>query len=221
MDCRRRDVSELFRPLSVSETAGGKIFFGVEIPNTQAARSLAQSIMTLGGDAENYCDDGTADVEETRQPYLQAKVIPMAYVGEIRAFFSLVLPEGWLEMDGSTYNQVDYPELYDAISPNLKGGGVFVLPSMFDNYLSAGPNADLSVGQVAGSNDRTLSVANLPPHSHSYNVLSIIPGPALQAGAGATYVGQPLTTGSTGSGTAFDVRSRRVYAKWACYAGAG
>lgn len=120
------------------------------------------------------------------------------------------LPAGFLKLDGSTYDKDDYPELYDVLPDAIKTATQFTLPDLVDAFPY---HVDLasSAGVVAGSNDLTLTVAQLPEHTHTYTppVASIDVETPTTPIPGVT-VGAPTATGSTGSGDTIDRRPLRA-----------
>lgn len=128
-------------------------------------------------------------------------------------------PTGWLLLDGSTYAQDDYPELFAVLDDILKSGTDFTLPDASDAFVY-GVQAKADAGQVEGDNVLNLTVGQLPAHSHTYTppVLTVsaetpvIPIPT--AGIGA-----PIATGTTGSGDDIDRRPLRFGLIFAVFAG--
>lgn len=121
-------------------------------------------------------------------------------IGQI-AFFLGSLPPGWLPLDGSTYDQDDFPELAQQLDSQYLSGSQFTLPSIQGSFLLAASN-DFALGDTGGAVTHTLTVEEIPSHTHTYtppveNVDLEAPGAPdiLAAGLGA-----PTTTGSTGSG---------------------
>ena len=128
-------------------------------------------------------------------------------------------PDGWLLLDGSTYDGGDYPELFDVLDAALKSGSNFTLPDTTGSF-AFGVLAKADAGQVTGSNILNLTVGQLPAHTHTYTppVLTVnaetpvIPIPT----AG---IGSPIATGSTGSGDDIDKRPERFGLIFAVFAG--
>lgn len=123
-------------------------------------------------------------------------------IGTVAQFMGS-LPDGWLEMDGSTYDEVDYPELYAFLDTVFKNeiAETFTLPDI-DGSVVVGIGTGVGLGDTGGASSVALSVAEMPVHNHSYvpPVLNIdLEGPGvpdiLAAGVGA-----PTVTGDTGSG---------------------
>ncbi len=128
-------------------------------------------------------------------------------------------PPGWLLLDGSTYASADYPELSDLLPAHLISGSDFILPDVENAFPFGVVDKDDSAG-VDGSNDLTLSIAQLPAHTHTYTPPTltinaetpVVPIPT--AGIGA-----PIATGSTGSGDSIDKRPLRFGLVYAVFAG--
>ncbi|MBN2752087.1 MAG: tail fiber protein [Rhodospirillaceae bacterium] len=99
-----------------------------------------------------------------------------AFIGEIRTFPYNYTPEGWLLCDGSTYRIQEYSPLFAVIGITYGGDGrhFFNVPNLLgQSALGAGsggiaPNmpTSIAVGSHYGSNTTTLSLAQMPPHTH-------------------------------------------------------
>lgn len=130
-------------------------------------------------------------------------------------------PAGWLILDGSTYAIADYPELSDLLPAHLISGANFTLPDVEGAFPFGVVEAD-DAAAVAGSNVLTLTVGQLPAHTHTYTPPTltidaetpVVPIPT--AGIGA-----PTATGSTGSGDDIDKRPLRFGLVFAVFAGRG
>jgi microcystin-dependent protein len=128
-------------------------------------------------------------------------------------------PDGWLLLDGSTYTQGDYPELFAVLDDVLKSGSDFTLPDALNAY-TYGVNAVADAGQVEGSNVLNLTVGQLPSHTHDY----VPPVPAATVGGAgpplpSTQAGAAVPTTSAGSGDDIDVRPLGFGLLYAVFAG--
>ena len=128
-------------------------------------------------------------------------------------------PSGWLLLDGSTYAITDYPELSALLPAHLITGPNFTLPDVSYAFPQAVQDED-DAGAVVGSNVLTLTVGQLPPHSHTYTP------PALTIDAETPVVpiptagiGSPTATGDTGDGDDIDIRPKRFGLVYAVFAG--
>lgn len=148
---------------------------------------------------------------------------PVGFV-DIYAGLIATIPEGWMLCDGSTVNDTDYPELYAVIGNQYGGtdGNAFLLPNMLGRVPigarqddpDVGSNLSYGLNQIVGTESVSLSLSNIPAHTHSYVTNNFEGGTT----TGATYTtgGQDwrtATTGSAGSGTSHENRqpSRGLY----------
>lgn len=122
--------------------------------------------------------DGNLTPEETAQifkrMYLDIQEERDCMIGEIRAFLRSELPVGILPCDGSTFERVDYPRLYELIPPAFHlDADHFRTPDLRRRGLfgsgDSGEFGDIDLGDFAGSESQTLEVANLAEHTHTTN----------------------------------------------------
>lgn len=119
-------------------------------------------------------------------------------LGVIVPVYLETLPTTMLLCDGSVYNKVDYPQLWELLPLASKDATSFTLPDLRSKFL-LGASVDYLAGSSGGEADVTLTVAEMPSHTHSYflptfniDVESVgVPDP--------TGVGQPALSQSTGS----------------------
>jgi len=84
----------------------------------------------------------TGSAQTPKRPITPASQPPSStpaavYAGEIRAFAGPIPPKGWLVCDGREFNEIDYPELYNAIG-DLWGSsapGKFKIPDLRGLFL--------------------------------------------------------------------------------------
>lgn len=90
-------------------------------------------------------------------------------VGDIKETASDDIPAGWLLCDGGQYTVDNQPALFAKIGYKYGGAdGVFNVPNYVDK-LRMGAGSIVALGETAGATDVTLTVANLPAHSHTVN----------------------------------------------------
>jgi len=96
-------------------------------------------------------------------------------VGSIVIFSGKSDPNGWLICDGRSVSQSTYSNLYAIIGTNYgtgAGAASFNIPN-FINFFPVGSTAtgslSVSSSYTKGSNSYTLTVANLPSHTHTGN----------------------------------------------------
>lgn len=139
-------------------------------------------------------------------------------VGVVFSFLR-ALPSGWLALDGSTYAQVDYPELAAVLPDGLKSGGNFTLPDCAETF-PYGVADSAGSGVVAGSNSLVLTTGQLPAHTHNY--IPPVPAPTI-GGAGpplpSVQAGATIPTTSVGAGDSVDKRPQRFGVVFAVFAG--
>lgn len=132
--------------------------------------------------------------------------VPTVPIGSVIAFVGNVIPDYALLCDGAAYSRVDYPDLY-SILPNtmILNANTFLTPDLTDRF-PRGTNDIANVNTPGGDDEFTLSVSNLPPHSHQVPFLQ--PSPVLfgEAPAGNflrfNVAAPTFATQNTGSGTA-------------------
>lgn len=170
----------------------------------------------------NYEQFGTATPDETadffQQIYQDFLMSQCAYIGEIRPFTFSPVPAGWLLLDGAAVNVTDYPGLAAVVPGAWVSGGNINLPDMIGRGI-VGSGTGYTLGDVGGEENHTLTVDEIPPHTHSYEVAVLtadikgeLPAPALDALA-------PSSTGSTGGGDPHNNMPPYLVVNWAIYAG--
>jgi microcystin-dependent protein len=101
-----------------------------------------------------------------------------AYMGTIVAFGFDFTPKGWLPCNGQLISITSNSALYSLLGTYYGGDGVqnFALPNLQGRVgVSQGQGPGLSpvvLGQVGGSAAVSISVANLPAHSHGLSTAS-------------------------------------------------
>lgn len=171
--------------------------------------------------AENWEQFGTATPDESSSFFLEffsEYLMTNCNVGEIRPFVFSLLPPGWLALDGTAIDEDDYPALAARVPSSWLSGGNINLPDMTGRGL-VGEGSGYSLGDAGGEEEHTLTTAEIPAHTHSYEVSVLtadivgeLPSPALDALA-------PATTGSTGGGGAHNNMPPYLVITWGIYAG--
>jgi hypothetical protein len=129
-------------------------------------------------------------------------------------------PAGWLLLDGSTYVSADYPELSALLPLHLISGSNFILPDV-ENAFPFGVLDEDDSSLVVGSNLRSLTVAQLPAHNHTYTP-PVVDIDVKTVGAPTPYgarLGSPIATGDTGDGDDVDIRPKRFGLVYAVFSG--
>jgi microcystin-dependent protein len=92
------------------------------------------------------------------------------FVGEIRCFPFNFAPAGWVVADGSLMQIALFPALFSLIGTTYGGDGrtTFGLPDLRGRVIISSSQAGLGdVGVQGGSDTTTLTVAQMPAHSHT------------------------------------------------------
>lgn len=129
------------------------------------------------------------------------------YVGEIRMFSGNFAPRGWALCDGSLLPISQYTALYALIDTTYGGDGRtnFALPDLRGRLaVHKGTNpqtgTNFSLGQSAGTEQVTLTVNQLPVHTHTALAQAPTAGTA-QSPAGAVWAESALGPYGAGPGT--------------------
>ena len=89
------------------------------------------------------------------------------YVGEIRMFGGNFAPLGWMFCNGQLLSIAEYEALYSLIGTTYGGDGqvTFALPDL-RGRLPIHQAPSYALGQAAGVESVTLTVAQIPAHTH-------------------------------------------------------
>lgn len=119
------------------------------------ARSIAGVLETLGLVINDTTEGGGAP------PYRE--------VGEIIMFGASTPPTGWLACDGAAVSRTDYSDLFAVIATTYgvgDGSTTFNLPDMGARF-PVGVGTGHALASTGGSASTTLSVGQLPSHTHT------------------------------------------------------
>ena len=117
------------------------------------------------------------------------------YVGEIRMFAGNFAPNGWMFCEGQTLPISENETLFNLIGTTYGGDGqeTFNLPNLASRvpiHAGTGPDGTTyQLGEMAGTEQETLTVQQIPNHTHPFTV-STNPGEQ-NAPAGAVLAASP------------------------------
>jgi microcystin-dependent protein len=87
-------------------------------------------------------------------------------VGTVISYTNETLPSGWLKCDGTELLRSGYPDLFAVLGTKYGGTATtFKLPDMRSKTI-IGSGQNRSIGDVGGSETHTLTINEIPSHSH-------------------------------------------------------
>lgn len=172
-------------------------------PDTLALIGAALDLMTSRYNWFDSSDDTTWDEIEAVVGQAYNEVWKNMLVGSV-VWIAGDAPDGTLYCDGTSYERSLYPALYAALdAAYILDADNFRVPDLRGVFLR-GSSSSLSIGDVGGEAEHTLTEAEMPTHSHTYvpptiNVDIEAPGVPDPVAAG---LGLPTQTGNAGGGIA-------------------
>lgn len=100
--------------------------------------------------------------------------MPEPYIGEIRMFAGSFAPNGWMTCEGQTLPISQNDALFTLIGTTYGGDGqeTFNLPNLASRvpvHMGTGPDGtNYTLGEQAGSEEVTLTVQQIPNHTHPW-----------------------------------------------------
>jgi len=115
--------------------------------------------------------------------------------------YAATIPDKWQVADGHILNVDDYPELYAALPHDIydNGNGTFDVPDLRSQFLY-GAGVDENVADEGGEASVTLTIAQLPAHTHTIAKASAQASQNARAPQGNNTALADQNTGSAGSG---------------------
>ena len=105
--------------------------------------------------------------------------MPEPYVGEIRMFGGNFAPNGWMFCEGQTLPIAENEVLFQLIGTTYGGDGqeTFVLPNLASRvpiHMGTGPDGTTyQLGEAAGTEQETLTVQQIPSHTHPLTAAAV------------------------------------------------
>ena len=106
--------------------------------------------------------------------------MPEPFVGEIRMFAGNFAPNGWMFCEGATLAIAENEVLFQLIGTTYGGDGeeTFNLPNLASRvpiHMGTGPDGtNYQLGEAAGTESVTLSVQQIPNHSHPFTASTAV-----------------------------------------------
>ena len=111
--------------------------------------------------------DEQFNVLEHRIASIYDKIYGGFMIGTIQAIATQDLPVNMLLCDGGSYARVDYPVLYERLDASyITDANNFVVPDLRGRFI-IGASLDYPVATTGGSDEITLSIDNMPSHTHT------------------------------------------------------
>lgn len=137
---------------------------------------------------------------------------PSAPVGSMYDWPAATAPDGWLLCQGQEVSRTTYTDLFTLIGITFGAGNgstTFNLPDT-RGRVAVGVSSDTefnALGKTFGTKTHTLTVAQIPSHSHrQYVTASAAPGPGIRTSwtgdSSSSAYDQGIDTGATGGGGA-------------------
>lgn len=181
--------------------------------------------------------DGNAVKVKEHTTALQAASAALAPIGAVVPFWGLQEPAGWLLCKGQAVSRATYKELFDVIGTRSGAGNgstTFNVPDLRESLIyGVGDSGSFTqtMGAAVGEKTHTLTLAEMPSHSHplstnnqahsfAWGASGSVHIPVSAVGGAATgnqlytQQGPWNATAATGGGQAFPVRPRGVVANY-------
>jgi len=150
----------------------------IKIPAQSDWLELVSGALAVLNKPYNFELFGTASVEETTQFFEKMFIdytdsTDFCMIGSIFPFMTVDPPANCLVCDGTTYNRVDYPDLYAKLdSAFIVDTDSFIVPDMRGRVpVGAGDGGagltDRPVGAIGGEETHLLTVEELAAHAHT------------------------------------------------------
>ena len=161
------------------------------VPDAELGRGVAGGVAAL---------DGAGKVPAAQLP---PQAVPVLWKpGNLKAHAGAAVEAGWLLADGRAVSRNAYGALFAAIGTGWGAGDgatTFNLPDYTDAFV-LGASATRPVGTTGGEEEHTLTVDEMPEHSHPSAAADSLDRVLANPNGAATAAGYGTDTGETGGG---------------------
>lgn len=149
---------------------------------TQGVTNVETTVNTLTtrvASAENKAKS-TDEYILASKAELKSDILKAVPIGTIVMWATNVPPEGWLLCNGATVSRAAYAELFAVLGTSVgnPGSSAFKIPDLTGRF-PLGTSGDHSLHSTGGSETHTLTVSEMPAHSHG------VGGNIVQRGSGS------------------------------------
>lgn len=143
---------------------------------------------------------GSYEPEEAAElmKYVIMSIKEFSMLGAVIPVIRETLDTSMLLCDGSVYNKVDYPQLWEVWPSAMKDATTLTLPDLRNLFL-VGAGLDYSLADTGGEAEVTLTVDTIPSHQHNYSLPTFNVDVESVGVPDPTGVGQPALTTPTSS----------------------
>lgn len=193
----------------------GTACYTIAVPDNEEFRRIITGALSLLVDPNNFEKFGTLTPLETSEQFRKTlksfifKQSECDMIGAIIPYVTNTPPPKLLPCDGTTYQRVDYPLLYESLvgTTLIINADSFATPQLEGMFLR-GQTISKPVNSSGGSDTKIIGMDNMPTHHHDYygvvmniDVESVgVPDPV---GAGINPFPDP--TSSVGGGQPMDI----------------
>ncbi len=119
------------------------------------------------------------------------------FLGEIRVFPYWFTPQGWLPCNGQLLTIQQYTALFALLGTKFGGNGTsnFALPNLQGRCGISTDYSTLPIGTSAGEAAHTLTIAEIPPHTHSLSAVDV--NGSVRQPSGTVMVGKSMNSART------------------------